>query len=274
MSRWYVIGPLCGALLVALGLTFLALSQVRDDGALERVRVRGVLRVGMDASFPPFAWLNADGVPVGYEVELAEHIAAHIGVRAQIINIAFDGLYDALDAGRVDMILSELTYDARRTHKVIYSPPYFDAGQLLVARDATNDGIELGTEDIRRLLDGRRVAVEWGSAGDMKARQLRGDALQYAVLTYLSAEEALTALASEAADVAIVDAVSVYQFTKMHPSALRIVGYLTHEPYVVATASRSPRLAAAVHTALETLEHSGMLERLRARWLSMPSTSP
>lgn len=274
LLRQQVIALLLGALIVALVLFLLALSQMKDDGALEHVRARGVLRVGMDASFPPFAWLDADGVPIGYEVELAEHIAAHMGVRAQIINLAFDGLYDALYAGRVDMILSELTYDARRTHEVIYSQPYFDAGQLLVARDATNGSIELETGDIGRLLDGRRVAVEWGSAGDMKARQLRGDALQDAVLTYLSAEEALAALASGAADLAIVDAVSVYQFTNMHPNALRIVCYLTHEPYVIASSSRSPRLAAAIHTALEMLEHSGMLDRLRARWLLMTSTSP
>jgi polar amino acid transport system substrate-binding protein len=247
---------------------------MKDDGALERIRVRGSLRVGTDASFPPFAWLDAGGTPIGYEVELAEHIAAHMGVRAQIINLAFDSLYDALYAGRVDIIISELTYDARRTREVLYSQPYFDAGQLLVTRSPAKDDGALGTDDLNHLLDGRRVAVEWGSAGDMKARQLRGDTTQYVVLTYPSAEQALVALTSGEADVAIVDAVSVYQFAKTHPSTLRIVCYLTHEPYVIATSARSPRLAAAVRTTLETLAQNGVLERLRERWLSAALTLP
>ena len=274
LARPWMIVLLLGTFIAVLALLFSGLPYPKDDGALERIRVRGILRVGMDASFPPFAWLDTDGTPIGYEVELAEYIAAHMGVRAQIINLAFEGLYDALDAGRVDMIISELTYDARRTREVLYSQPYFDAGQLLVTRASTKDDGVLETDDINRLLDGGRVAVEWGSTGDMKARQLRGNTVQYTVLAYPSAEEALVALAAGEADVAIADAVSVYQFAKSHPNALHIVCYLTHEPYVIATSARSPRLAAAIRAALETLAHSGVLDRLRERWLSAALTSP
>lgn len=263
---------LLGAFTLALLLLF-AFLPTKDDGSLERIRSSGLLRVGVDASFPPFAWLDVNGIPTGYEIELAEHVAAHMGVRAQIINLAFDGLYAALQAGRVDMIVSGLTYDERRTREVIYSEPYFDAGQLLIASLKAQDNM-LATDDINRLLGGRRVAVEWGSMGDMKARQLQGDVAQYSILTYPSAQEALVALASGEADVAIVDAVSAYQFMTAHPNKMRIVGPLTHEPYVIATSARSPRLATAINTALETLRRTGILDHLRERWLTTPTTLP
>lgn len=272
--RWRLVVLLLGAFIAALGLSLLALSQTRDDGALERIRVRGILHVGMDASFPPFAWLDRDGAPVGYEVELAEHIAAQIGVRAQISNIAFDSLYDALQAGRVDIIISELTYDERRTRDVIYSPPYFDGGQLLIARALTEEGRGCEIEHLSQLLHGRRVAVEWGSAGDMQVRQLQGKPARYFVLPYPSAEESLAALVSGEADVAIVDAVSAHQFMATHPNQLRMVCHLTHEPYVIATSARSPRLAEAIRAALETLQREGVLDRLRERWLSTALASP
>jgi polar amino acid transport system substrate-binding protein len=227
----------------------------------------------MDASFPPLVWLDTDGAPTGYEVELAEYIAAHIGVRAQIINLSFDSLYDALQASRVDIIISELTYDERRTKEVIYSQPYFDAGQLLVLKTNTEDNV-FETSDINQLLDKKLVAVEWGSTGDMKARQLQNGAAHYSILAYPSAQEALAALASGNADVAIADAVSVYQFAAAHPARIRIVRHLTQEPYVVATSARSPRLAAAINAALEILQNTGVLDHLREHWLTVSPTSP
>ncbi|MGQ9502675.1 MAG: substrate-binding periplasmic protein [Anaerolineae bacterium] len=242
---------------------------MEDDGALERIHIRGVLRVGVDASFPPFAWLDVNGMPTGYEVELAEYIAAYMGVRAQMVNLSFDSLYDTLQAGRVDMIISELTYDERRTREVIYSRPYFDGGQLLVVSLQTKDNV-LETDDINQLLNGRRVAVEWGSMGDMKVRQLQGDIVRYSTLTYPSAQEALVALASGKVDAAIVDAVSAYQFIAAHPNKMRIVCYLTHEPYVIATSARSRRFATAINTALTTLKDTGILDYLHKRWLTTP----
>ena len=267
--RWRLILLLLGTFTLALLLLLFASLPPKDDGSLERIRARGVLRVGVDASFPPFVWLDTNGTPIGYEVELAGFIAAQMGVRAQMVNLSFDSLYDALQAGRVDMIISELSYDERRTSEVLYSQPYFDAGQLLLVSTHTQDKT-FATEEVNRWLDGRRVAVEWGSTGDMKARQLQGDMARYSILTYPSAQEALIALASGEADAAIVDAVSAYQFTTTHPNTMRIVGYLTHEPYVIATSARSPRLATAIDTALETLRRAGVLDQLRKRWLTVP----
>lgn len=272
-SRWPWILPLLGALTTSLVLLVLTLPHTKDDGALERIRACGILRVGMDASFPPFAWLDGNGMPVGYEVELAQYIAAHMGVRAQIVNLSFDSLYDALLAGRVDILISELTYDERRTEEVAYSQPYFDAGQLLLVGIHTQDRT-LEMDNINRFLEDRRVAVEWGSMGDLKARQLQSDTMQYSILPYPSAQESLTALASGEADVAITDAVSAYQFMAKHPNAMRIVCYLTREPYVIATSAQSSRLATAIHTALETLRRTGILDHLRERWLTAPIAAP
>ncbi len=258
---------LVGACILGAAILALVLSYGQNDGSLERVRARGVLRVGMDASFPPFAWLDGESMPIGYEVELAHDIAAQLGVRAQIVNIAFDSLYDALQADRVDAIISGLSYDERRTKEVIYSQPYFDAGQLLVLSTTAKDNTD-EKSDVFRLLENRRVAVEWGSTGDMKARQLQSLVVRCSILSYLSAEEALAALVHGESDVAIADAVSVYRFAAAHPGTIRVAQQLTEEPYVIATSARSPSLAKAIEAALDTLKRTGTLDHLRDRWLT------
>ena len=106
------------------------------EGSLfERILASGVLRVGMDASYPPFETENADGTCAGYDVDLARALAARWGVRAEFVNVHLDGLYDALRAGKCDVIISAIPYDRTMTRDVLYSTAYLNAGLVLVVRE-------------------------------------------------------------------------------------------------------------------------------------------
>ena len=144
----WVVGGAIVLLLVAGALVLLTRAR-EDDGTLERVQATGELRVGLDASFPPFESLDANGNIVGYDADLARAIARALGAEPVFVNIGFDGLYDALQADRVDVVISGLPYDPRRTQDVIYSQPYFNAGQVLVVRadDETFSDPGPGTPD-------------------------------------------------------------------------------------------------------------------------------
>ena len=254
---WIIAGGLV-LLLVAAGLS---LARGRgDDGTLERVQSGRVLRVGLDASFPPFEMLDTAGEVAGVDADLARALAARLGAEPTFINLGFDGLYDALLADKVDVVISGLPYDPRRTRDVIYSPPYFNAGQVLVARagDTALDG--------RQALAGRTVAVEWGSQADMEARRLKQTVAGLTILSRPTAQDALQALVAGQAEAAIADGVSVRQFMRSNTDQVRVVETLTDEPYVIASRARSRRLAEAIDRALLGLHESGELDRLLARW--------
>src|SRR3954470_3402494 len=123
-------------LIVALvGLAVLAWAgrQVPPDSYLQAIQQRGVLRVGVDPTFPPFESLQ-DGKFVGRDVELANAIASDLGVRVEFKPLALDTLYDALASDQVDMLLSALPFVYERQKEVRYSQPYFQAGQVIVTR--------------------------------------------------------------------------------------------------------------------------------------------
>jgi ABC-type amino acid transport substrate-binding protein len=255
--RWMIAGGLV-LLLIAAGLS---LARGRgDDGTLERVQSDRVLRVGLDASFPPFETLDTAGEVSGVDADLARALAARLGAEPAFVNLGFDGLYDALLADKVDVVISGLPYDPRRTRDVIYSPPYFNAGQVLVARagDTALDGSQA--------LAGRSVAVEWGSQADMEARRLKQTVAGLTILSRPTAQDALQALAAGQADAAIADGVSARQFMRSSAGQVRVVETLTDEPYVIASRARSRRLAEAIDQALLELRESGELDRLLARW--------
>jgi len=267
--RW-VIG---GVIILILGAVTLGqLARGRgDDGTLEYVQATGELRVGLDASFPPFESLDANGNIVGFDPDLARAIAAKLGAEPVFVNIGFDGLYDALLADRVDVIISGLPYDPRRTQDANYSQAYFNAGQVLVVRAddtafALSSDIPSEGRSMPDLLAGRVVGVEWGSLADMEARRLKQDAEGMETIPQPTAQDALNALVAGQVDAAIADAVSAYQFIGESDKGVRIAEVLTDEPYVMATRIKSRRLAEAIDVALAELHESGTLDAFRAKW--------
>lgn len=247
------------ALILLVGLAFWGwLSWPGDDGTLADIQRRGTLRVGLDASFPPFEMINDNDEIVGLDVDIARAIAADLAVEAEFVNIGFDGLYDALLARRVDMVLSGLPYDLRWTEDVAYTHNYFNAGQMLVTL-ADNNSINT-VED----LAGHTLVVEWGSQADMEGRQLAREIDGITLLRQESAEAALEALFSGEADAAVVDAVSG---ASAFPRGLKIVTYVSDDWYVGAVQIESQALLEAVNQSLTRLNESGEMAQMQANWL-------
>ena len=224
-----------------------------------KMQERGSWRVGMDPSFPPFETLDAEGAPIGYDVDLAREIAATWGLEAEIVAIGFDSLLDALLVDRVDAVISAFPYNARMTKDVHYSPPYFEAGvRLVVGADAAYEGV--GD------LEGGTVAVEWGSRGDAIARRLQREGAGFTRLPFESTEKAIEALVSGASSALLIDGVTL-RLAQGEGKQIRAVGaVLDEDPYVIAVSIKAPVLQSALLQALATLEEEGQLGLLEERW--------
>lgn len=250
------------ALILCLLALFLTPACARPDDTWRHVSESGVLRVGMDASFPPFEYIAPDGTPAGFDVELAQELGRRLGVEVQIIaNIPYDGLYDALAVGRVDAVISALVVNPQRMADFAYSLSYFDAGQVLVVP------LSSGAE-IRDMADlaGRRLAVEFGSSGDMEARRWKRRVSELELVHYDTAAEALEALVKGEVDAALVDHVSALEGCS--GDGLLIVGKpVVSMPYAVAVRRESGSLLRAINEALARMQADGTLESLTDRWL-------
>jgi ABC-type amino acid transport substrate-binding protein len=256
-------GPRVGWTLVAAGVALMLAACTASNGAgWNHLLETGVLRVGMDASFPPFEAVRADGSLVGFDVDLVREVSRRLAVEPQFVaNLPYDGLYDALTAQRVDVVISALVINPARREDYAYSASYFDAGEVLVVPEG-EDGIQAMGD-----LQGQRLAVALGTEGDQEARRWARRLVDLSVVQHETPGEALGAVVAGDADVALVDRVSALQ-TLSARSRLSIVGEpVVSVPYAAAVRREDRRLLRAINQALGAMEEDGTMDRLVAKWM-------
>ncbi len=219
----------------------------------------GELRVGIDPSYPPFG-LDLDGELSGLDIDLATALAGRLNVPLRLVPLGYDGLYDALKADQVDVLLSALRVDPGRMGDVLYTTGYFDAGQVLVSPP------DSGLDDMPAM-DGRVIAVEFGSEGDQTAQTWQRRLHVLEIRPCETAAAALEAVQSGQADAALVDAISARLWQRDHPGLVFAPEYVTHDPYAAAVRPDNPRLWEAIDAAIQAMHADGTLENLVSHWL-------
>src|SRR5215467_5342072 len=107
---------------------------------LQEIRKSGVLRWGADAEGgAPYVFPDPQKPEqlVGFEFELAEALAAKLGVKARIVQNQWDQLVPALERGNFDIILNGLELTADRQRRIALSQPYYVYTQQIVTRPGT-----------------------------------------------------------------------------------------------------------------------------------------
>jgi Na+/H+-dicarboxylate symporter/ABC-type amino acid transport substrate-binding protein len=104
---------------------------------LEQIRERGVLRVGYFAEAMPWAFVNAGGELVGYDVEAAHRLAAQLEVAVAFVRVdrAAPEPSRALAEGRVDILMTGFTATVSRAERMELSHSYAVEHVGLLVRD-------------------------------------------------------------------------------------------------------------------------------------------
>jgi polar amino acid transport system substrate-binding protein len=255
----------CQLSIVKLGLcfclfVFAAACRGQEQQRWEQIQESGVLRVGLDPTYPPFETAD-DGELRGLDVDLARALAAELGLEAQFVYFGYDGLYDALLSNQVDVLISALVIAPERTRDFAYSTPYFNAGLVLVTRE------EGGAAQTMAEMDGRRLAVELGSQGHVEATTWERRLAGLVVRPYNSPDEALAAVVNGEAEAALVDQVSGRLFRQEQPGLVIAGEPITDESYAIVVRAEERILLDHLNDALVQLREGGELEGIVSRWL-------
>jgi polar amino acid transport system substrate-binding protein len=127
------------------------------------VKARGKWQIGVKCDTPPFGWQDTSGKNRGYDVEVARQFAKWAFGSTSKVDftcVTTASRIGTLTSGRVDIIISTLTWTADREKTIDYSVPYYNAaGRLLVKNNVT-------VGKLANWLPGKRIVSTSGSIYD------------------------------------------------------------------------------------------------------------
>ena len=224
------------------------------------------LVVGANVGNVPWQFQDDGGDIVGFEIDLVNAVADELGHTVTVENIPFNGLFSAVQSGRIDIATSSITITDERLESVSFAQPYYDSDQSLTAR--SDSGIA-SLDD----LDGKVIGVDTGSTGDMWASD---NAEEYGfgeIRRYEGLSPAMLDLAAGRIDGYISDIPALLYYTKDKPELDVVQRIETGEKYSMMFA-KDAELAAEVNEALTTLKESGTVAELHEKWFgSAPEAS-
>jgi polar amino acid transport system substrate-binding protein len=229
---------------------------------LDRIQTRGELIIGTAADMPPFNMTTKDNRIIGLEIDLAQALAQAMDVELKLQAIAFKDLLPALEAGKVDMILSGMTITAKRNSKVAFVGPYYISGKGLLTK--TSKLVDIKDPDEIDRSEIRITALD-GSTSEVFVKNILPNVKFLAASNYT---EAVNMVISDKADAMIADqpicVVTVARYPEEDLSA--ILTPFTYEPIGIALPANDPLFTNLVQNFLNTIEDSGALDLMLDKW--------
>jgi polar amino acid transport system substrate-binding protein len=261
--------------------SFLSLSSIRSAHAdtLDEVKKRGTLIVGTEAAYVPYEFVK-EGKIIGYDPDIVDLIVGKLGVKAQLIDTAWNGIIPALYAKKFDCIVSAMTITKERAEKVLFSMPYADASNVILLR-ADEERIKTAND-----LSGKIVGVQLGSAaaGIIKTfeTKLKADGKPgYSdVKQYEHYPEAYQDLLNKRTDAVVNSKSTLMVVLRDAPGKFKILPGVSDITAYFGMAFRKEdgALRDFVNTQLASMKQDGTLTKLQEKWfggtMETPNTLP
>lgn len=218
------------------------------------------LKVGVSPDYPPLAYLQ-EGRIVGIEADNARAVSEIIGQQMKMVPMPFKELIPALQAGKIDVIMSGMSVTDERAQLVTFSEPYMQMGQMAIMH---KDKVSRFAQPWAVYREGVRIGVEPGTTGAAFADNELKDAQ---VSFYTDAAAAFQGLRKDEIDLYIHDAPTSWQLATSSDNGDLISLYspLTDEMLAWAVRKDDDGLAGELNRALGLMKSNGTLRYILNR---------
>ena len=244
-------------------MVIFSLLIVLCTGSINLLAAEKVYINGIDADYPPFAYIDEKGNPAGFDVECLNWIAQEMGFEVKHQPTAWDGIVSSLLAKKIDMVYSGMTINPERLKKVDFTIPYWEINQALCVREDSDLNI-IAALCGKYTVGSQRgcTAAEWIEKYLIKPGILGKDNLKL----YESFSLALKDLIVGRIDSAMMDDVMIEDaLRKGQP--IKIVGIIkTGEEYGIAVRKEDQELKALLNEGIAKLKKSPKWDELIAKY--------
>jgi polar amino acid transport system substrate-binding protein len=218
--------------------------------------------VGTDAAYAPFESQNEKGEIVGFDIDVVSAVAQKAGIEVKFVNTPWEGIFNNLQQGDRDLLVSAITITDERKQTMDFSAPYFDAQQLIAVKD--NSKVSKFA-DLKPL----KVGVQTGTTGDEVVSKLLGKT-STAIKRFESTPLALKELESGGVDAVVADnGVVIHYVANNSASKFKTVADNTSfapEQYGLAVRKGNAELLDKLNKGLTDIKADGTYEKIYTKY--------
>lgn len=230
------------------------------------VRKDRVIRIGSDASTPPYMFVNENGDLEGLEFDFMQALSKEMGVRIQVVATSFSGLVPSLLSGRIDAGMSNFSDTIEREEQVDFVDYSRSADRILVGRG--NPHAVRTTHD----LCGLRVSATQGTTSAAGTAEFSEECVSegrpaITVLLVPSLGDTLIQVQSGRADALVTDQAQVRYQQLSTDGLVEPAGGLTGPNFHgIATTKANKGLREAFLRAFQALFDDGTYDEILKKW--------
>ena len=242
-------------------LTLTVVQNATARSAMDRIIQKGELVVGITGTQPPLNATTKDGKIIGFDADIAKLVATNMGVKVKFAAMPFAKLIPALQAGQVDIVISNMSMTLERNLKVAFVGPYYISGKGILTKEQTISALQEADGLNRPQF---KVAALQNSTSKIFVEKSAPNAQ---LVTTSSYDEAVELLLQDKINALIAD----YPFCAFtafrHKEEGLVAGQskLTFEPLGIAV-REDTLMINWLQNFMLMLEGSGQLEMLNKRW--------
>ena len=223
----------------------------------------GKIVIGTDATYPPNEYKDPDGNPIGWEIELADAMAAKLGLKTEYVLAKFDNILPGLIGGKYQAGLSSF-FDTKEREKQVDMVNYYTAGIEWAAKAGNNIDPNNAC--------GKTLAVQNGTTEALDDAPAKSKACTDAgkpeinILGYDTQDEATAAVLLGRADALSADSPVTEYAVKQSNGKLQTVGDVYDVFLYGIPVQKGSSLGPALQAALKQLQADGTYASILSKW--------
>lgn len=224
----------------------------------------GTLNVGAEVGYPPFEDFADDGkTPVGYDVDIITEVAARLGLKVNIINTAWDGIFAGIDTN-YDVVCSACTITPERKENMLFSTPYISNYQAIIIKAGSTKKITSFKD-----LEGMTVAVQKETTSDELLSDYKSTGtINVEIVANEKVLSCFTQLDNGEVDAVCVDSTVADGYLAKNPGKY-IYAFKDEaeaEYFGIAVGLKNEALLKAINEALAAMEADGTIKEIYNDW--------
>ena len=231
-------------------------STPEPDDQLAAIQKAGKLVVGVEGTYYPFTFHDeTTNELTGYDIEVAKAIAAQMGVEVEFVESEWDSLLVALDTGRLDTVINDVTATEERREKYDFSDNYFYSARQVVVKTGNEVGLH-SLED----LNGKKIATNATNSWVGRLEELGVE-----IVPIDNTDQCATMVETGRVDFCMFNTIVLGEYMIQHPEAeLEVAFVIEDDINEVAIPARKgeERFLNEINTALQSLRDDGTLLEL------------